>query len=114
MIFGKHRKIVYILVKIKIMLNSSSSGVTNIQIGLLICSIPLTTIAFMVLKLTHIINWSWWWVLSPLWISVAIPFVLLIGWLLLALWETASYEKHIKANPNRKTSSTTDWSNLKN
>lgn len=23
---------------------------------------------FSVLKLTNVINWSWWWVLSPLWI----------------------------------------------
>lgn len=30
--------------------------------------IPLT-ITFVVLKLTHVINWSWWWVLSPLWIA---------------------------------------------
>lgn len=29
----------------------------------------LLTIAFIVLKLCGIINWSWWWVLSPLWIS---------------------------------------------
>ena len=29
----------------------------------------LLTIAFIVLKLTHVIDWSWWWVLSPIWIS---------------------------------------------
>ena len=28
----------------------------------------LLTIAFIVLKLTGIINWKWVWVLSPLWI----------------------------------------------
>ena len=27
------------------------------------------TILFIGLKLTHVINWSWWWVLSPIWIS---------------------------------------------
>ena len=27
------------------------------------------TIVFVVLKLLNVINWSWWWVLSPLWIS---------------------------------------------
>jgi hypothetical protein len=26
-------------------------------------------IAFVVLKLTGVITWSWWWVLSPLWIG---------------------------------------------
>ena len=26
-------------------------------------------LAFIVLKLTHVINWSWLWVLAPIWIS---------------------------------------------
>ena len=30
------------------------------------------TIAFIVLKLMNVITWSWWWVLSPLWIPAAI------------------------------------------
>ena len=30
----------------------------------------LLTIAFIVLKLTEVIDWSWWWVLSPIWISL--------------------------------------------
>ena len=29
----------------------------------------LLTIVFIILKLTEVIAWSWWWVLSPLWIS---------------------------------------------
>ena len=24
---------------------------------------------FLVLKLTNLIDWSWWWVFSPIWIS---------------------------------------------
>lgn len=32
----------------------------------------LLTIAFVVLKLCHVINWSWWWVLSPVWGAVAL------------------------------------------
>ena len=27
---------------------------------------------FITLKLTGVITWSWWWVLSPFWIPVAI------------------------------------------
>lgn len=39
----------------------------------------LLTIAFIVLKLCNVITWSWWWVLSPLWIPVVlIIFALLI------------------------------------
>lgn len=39
--------------------------------------VGLLTIAFVVLKLTHVINWSWWWVLSPLWISAVIMLLIL-------------------------------------
>lgn len=40
--------------------------------------LPFTlTLIFMVLKLFHVIHWSWVWVFSPLWISFAITFVLL-------------------------------------
>jgi len=35
-------------------------------------------IAFIVLKLCKVINWSWFWVLSPLWIGFALIFVILI------------------------------------
>lgn len=30
---------------------------------------------FLVLKLTNYIDWSWWWVTAPLWIPIAIIFV---------------------------------------
>lgn len=32
----------------------------------------LLTIVFIVLKLIGTISWSWWWVLSPIWISVGL------------------------------------------
>lgn len=35
----------------------------------------LLTIAFIVLKLTGVIEWSWWWVLLPLWGPVALVLV---------------------------------------
>jgi hypothetical protein len=31
----------------------------------------LLTIVFITLKLTHVIAWSWWWVLAPFWIPLA-------------------------------------------
>jgi hypothetical protein len=49
--------------------NSSSSG------GIGFCS--LLTILFIGLKLTHVIDWSWWWVLSPIWIPLVILGVVL-------------------------------------
>lgn len=30
----------------------------------------LLQIVFIILKLCHIIEWSWWWVLAPTWITV--------------------------------------------
>ena len=38
----------------------------------------LLTIAFIVLKLCNVIDWSWWWVLSPLWISVSVAILILV------------------------------------
>jgi hypothetical protein len=35
----------------------------------------LLTIVFITLKLTGHIDWSWWWVLSPIWISFSIGLV---------------------------------------
>lgn len=36
------------------------------------------TVVFVVLKLVGVIAWSWWWVLSPIWISLALA-VLIFG-----------------------------------
>ena len=35
-------------------------------------------IMFIVLKLCHVINWSWWWVTAPFWIPATIAIILLI------------------------------------
>lgn len=35
----------------------------------------LLTIAFVVLKLTKCIAWSWWWVLAPMWVPVVIAII---------------------------------------
>lgn len=43
----------------------------------------LLTIAFIVLKLCGVIAWSWLWVLSPLWISVAL-WLVIVG--IIAVW----------------------------
>jgi hypothetical protein len=34
-------------------------------------------LVFLVLKLTGNIDWSWWWVTSPLWIPLALGVVIL-------------------------------------
>ena len=49
--------------------SSSSSGVG-------FCG--LLTILFVALKLTGYIDWSWWWVTSPLWIGFAVVMVFIV------------------------------------
>lgn len=44
--------------------------------------IGLLTIVFIVLKLTNVIAWRWWWVLSPVWIPISLV-LLVIGLYLL-------------------------------
>lgn len=39
--------------------------------------VGVLTIVFVTLKLLGYISWSWWWVLSPLWIA-AILFVVVL------------------------------------
>ena len=47
----------------------------------------LLTVLFVALKLTGYISWSWWWVLSPVWISFAVFIVLLVlGGLVYLKW----------------------------
>lgn len=39
--------------------------------------VGLLTILFVGLKLTDVISWSWWWVLSPVWITAVFAVCLL-------------------------------------
>lgn len=38
----------------------------------------LLQVAFIVLKLCKVINWSWWLVLSPLWVSIILLIIAII------------------------------------
>lgn len=35
-------------------------------------------IVFLILKLTGVIGWSWWWVTAPLWVPVGIAVVVFL------------------------------------
>ena len=65
--------------------NMSDKTKVSIQIG----SFPtLLTIAFIVLKLYNVISWSWWWILSPIWIPIAITIIgLLFLFILYIIYE---------------------------
>lgn len=53
---------------------SESKTATSSGIGF----IGLLTIAFIILKLCNVVQWSWWWVLSPIWILVALVLTILL------------------------------------
>ena len=55
---------------------TSTGGVT--LLGLL-------AIAFIVLRLTDVITWSWWWVLCPIWGPLAIALLALVVYLILVV-----------------------------
>jgi membrane protein YdbS with pleckstrin-like domain len=58
------------------MSSSSSSGI----------SFPgALTVLFVGLKLTNVITWSWWWVLSPIWISLSLAVVVLTIAIIIAI-----------------------------
>lgn len=65
--------------------NSSSSG----GIGF----VGMLTILFIALKLTGVIAWSWWWVISPIWIATALVALVVIG---TAIISVASDERKAK------------------
>jgi len=59
----------------------------------------LLTVLFIGLKLTGYITWSWWWVLSPLWLPLAIMIggyliiILLLGLILIAIGIVENFSK---------------------
>ncbi|MBU0893902.1 MAG: hypothetical protein KKB88_00495 [Nanoarchaeota archaeon] len=44
----------------------------------------LLTLIFITLKLTNFINWSWFWILSPLWVPGAIALIFFLIFLLIS------------------------------
>ncbi len=57
----------------------------------------LLTIVFITLKLTDYIAWSWWWVLSPIWIQIALVLLFLgvgfMSFLIVEKWKENDKEK---------------------
>jgi hypothetical protein len=51
---------------------SSRTVVTSFPIS------GLLGVAFVVLKLTGVIAWSWWWVLAPFWAPVTVAVILML------------------------------------
>lgn len=64
-------------------MNSNGNNNGSAAGGIGFCG--LLTIAFIVLKLTGVISWSWLWVLAPIWIPAAIVLAVLLVVLIVVL-----------------------------
>ncbi len=66
----------------------------------------LLTIAFIVLKLTGFISWSWFWVLSPLIFSWTLGIILVVIAILVARWydktPTGALENYARSVSRRR------------
>ena len=56
--------------------SNDGKEVLNVNVGGLFSTLLL--VAFIVLKLCHVIEWAWIWVLSPLWIPLALWLVIFV------------------------------------
>lgn len=64
--------------------NNDKKSSTSTAGGVGFCG--LLTIAFIVLKLTGVIDWSWLWVLAPIWIPTIIAVIVLVIFLVIVIY----------------------------
>lgn len=57
----------------------------------------LLGLTFVVLKLCHVIEWSWWWVTCPFWLGIVIWLLCLIAYTLLLAFESPEAKKRRQA-----------------
>lgn len=76
------------------MSEKAASGGQGVSFG------GLLAILFTGLKLTGLIDWSWWWVLSPIWIPLTISFLLLLVIAIIAM--VAEVKRQLRQTPTRK------------
>ena len=56
-------------------------------------TLGLLGVAFIVLKLLHVLEWSWWWILAPFWIPLALVVIILI---IIEIVFVVTYVKNVK------------------
>ena len=49
------------------------------------------TVVFVVLKLIGSIDWSWWWVLSPVWITLGIALIVAAIYVAVEIYDYKKY-----------------------
>lgn len=60
----------------------------NISIKLVTPTSLVLFALFFLAKIFDKIDWSWWWIFSPLWIPFALIIIIVLGWLLLLAFAT--------------------------
>ncbi len=63
------------------MSNKNNSSSTSSGVGIA----GLLGVAFVVLKLTGYIDWSWWWVTAPFWLPIVLGLSFLVFYFVLLL-----------------------------
>lgn len=66
---------------------NNNNGTTSGGLGLA----SVLTIVFIVLKLVGVINWSWVWVLAPLWIDLILTVLVIIGFAIYVAYDEKKY-----------------------
>ena len=67
----------------------SDTNTSNVAVGGT-SFLNLLFLTFLVLKLTKVIDWSWWWVTAPLWIPFGLLLVLVVGLVAALIWAGVS------------------------
>lgn len=58
------------MIKEKMTISIDLSGIWEVAI--------FVFIIFLIIRLTHLVSWSWWWVFSPLWIVGGITLIIFL------------------------------------
>jgi len=62
-----------------------------------VTGLELLTLVFITLKLTDTIDWSWWWVLAPMWVPLTFVLTIVIFCLIMAglcgCWNSVNSDK---------------------
>lgn len=67
------------------------------------------TILFIALKLIGIITWSWWWVLSPLWLPITVVLVVFFVAFVMILIKEAIVGKNTLSFVDKEPKNPKDW-----
>ncbi len=74
------------------MSSSTATSSGGVSLGFL----EFLTLIFITLKLTGYIDWSWWWVLSPIWVQIGIFLFAFAVIVLYAATRKPTLDKQIK------------------